>query len=266
MDIAKFHQLITVLAICLKLLEECNLNVLICLQLNFHNRTKVYNTFVKFQLPDCCLIATSASIGDMDILQTCADLVQVNNLKLEQKECLEGVLKNKDVLAVLPTGYGKSLIYQLAPYALTLRDNINLSNISYMVLVLTPLNSIMIDQCSALSKLGIKACALDYQCVQGSTFLYQEEDHDEAEDDEDSEGADLTSSVDLDDILMGKYQVVYAHPEAIISTRRGRQMLQDDRLKKNPVCIAVDEAHMVLEWFVAFFYSFGMVCLVGGLQ
>ena len=36
-------------------------------------------------------------------------------LKEEQKTALESFLCKKDVFAVLPTGYGKSLIYQLAP-------------------------------------------------------------------------------------------------------------------------------------------------------
>jgi len=33
-------------------------------------------------------------------------------LKHEQKECVSRLLEGKDVLAVLPTGFGKSLIYQ----------------------------------------------------------------------------------------------------------------------------------------------------------
>lgn len=37
------------------------------------------------------------------------------SLKDEQKEALESFVLKKDVFAVLPTGYGKSLIYQLAP-------------------------------------------------------------------------------------------------------------------------------------------------------
>jgi len=37
------------------------------------------------------------------------------SLKEEQKTALESFLCKKDVFAVLPTGYGKSLIYQLAP-------------------------------------------------------------------------------------------------------------------------------------------------------
>ena len=37
------------------------------------------------------------------------------SLKTEQKLALEQFLQKKDVFALLPTGFGKSLIYQLAP-------------------------------------------------------------------------------------------------------------------------------------------------------
>ena len=36
-------------------------------------------------------------------------------LKDEQFRAVESVLRGKDVLAVLPTGFGKSLIYQILP-------------------------------------------------------------------------------------------------------------------------------------------------------
>jgi ATP-dependent DNA helicase RecQ len=55
-----------------------------------------------------------AQLRDLAILK-CLNDFKVKHLKKEQRECLEKVLNNKDVLAVLPTGYGKSLIYQLLP-------------------------------------------------------------------------------------------------------------------------------------------------------
>lgn len=36
-------------------------------------------------------------------------------LKKEQHECIKSIINAKDVLAVLPTGFGKSLIFQLLP-------------------------------------------------------------------------------------------------------------------------------------------------------
>ena len=37
------------------------------------------------------------------------------SLKMEQRTALESFIERKDVFALLPTGFGKSLIYQLAP-------------------------------------------------------------------------------------------------------------------------------------------------------
>lgn len=37
-------------------------------------------------------------------------------LKPKQQECIEALLNERDLMAVLPTGYGKSLIYEIIPY------------------------------------------------------------------------------------------------------------------------------------------------------
>ena len=37
------------------------------------------------------------------------------NLKQKQVVCFEAIYNNKDTVAILPNGYGKSLIYQLLP-------------------------------------------------------------------------------------------------------------------------------------------------------
>ena len=44
------------------------------------------------------------------------------NLKPKQVVCLEALFNNKDTLAVLPTGYGKSLLYKVLPVLLAERN------------------------------------------------------------------------------------------------------------------------------------------------
>ena len=39
----------------------------------------------------------------------------ISGLKREQKLCLETVAQKRDVFGILPTGFGKSLIFQLLP-------------------------------------------------------------------------------------------------------------------------------------------------------
>ena len=50
--------------------------------------------------------------GDVVISET-LKLLKISSLKAEQKEAVVALLNDKDVMAILPTGYGKSVIFQL---------------------------------------------------------------------------------------------------------------------------------------------------------
>ena len=69
------------------------------------------------------------------------------DLKPEQLKVVETFVQGRDVFAVLPTGYGKSLCYACLPIVF---DKLLGSN-SSIVLVVTPLTAIMKDQVSAPS-------------------------------------------------------------------------------------------------------------------
>ena len=85
-------------------------------------------------------------------------------LKKEQRDCVEQlVLSRQDVFAVLPTGYGKSIIYQILP---TLLSRIstecnNTSTNNATVIVVSPLEYIRKQQVDRLQKLGIAAATLE---------------------------------------------------------------------------------------------------------
>ena len=49
------------------------------------------------------------------ILTVLSKLPLIDSLKDEQRTALKESIGGKDVMALLPTGYGKSLIYQMAP-------------------------------------------------------------------------------------------------------------------------------------------------------
>lgn len=70
---------------------------------------------------------------------------ELNYLRPKQLQCLREVVQ-KDLIAVLPTGYGKSLVYELLPFYCKF-----VKNISCTVIVIVPLNSILQQE---VEKLG----------------------------------------------------------------------------------------------------------------
>jgi len=73
---------------------------------------------------------------------------KVDHLKAEQKVILQALLSGEDCVAVLPTGYGKSLPYQLyLPVLKELkREGDNENSKKPIVLVCCPLIALMEDQ------------------------------------------------------------------------------------------------------------------------
>ena len=98
-----------------------------------------------------------------DVLQDCLSrFPKIDSLRPEQIEALQSLLADDDVLAILPTGFGKSFIYQVLCLAK------QSSNPNASVLVISPLNSIVDEQVGKLTKLGLPAVHLkenDSQCM-----------------------------------------------------------------------------------------------------
>jgi len=92
-----------------------------------------------------------------------------------------------------------------------------------IVVVVTPLTALMLDQKKKFTDLGV---ITEYV---GS-----------AQDDEAAVAA----------VLQGKIQLVYISPECIISNKKFRGMFQKDVYQKNLVALVVDEAHCVKLWYV----------------
>ena len=77
----------------------------------------------------------------------------ISGLKREQKLCLKTVAQKRDVVGILPTDFGKSLIFQLL-----LRLPKDLWKLDHAcVLVVMPLVSIMKDQVEELIRLRLRA-------------------------------------------------------------------------------------------------------------
>jgi superfamily II DNA or RNA helicase len=84
-------------------------------------------------------------------------------LKEEQEVCIRSIVLDKmDVLAVLPTGYGKSIIYQILPKVISeLRYNHTGDRKTVTVIVVSPLEQIRKQQVERLNVRGIKSASLE---------------------------------------------------------------------------------------------------------
>jgi len=125
-----------------------------------------------------------------------------------QEDVVRAVLAGRDVLAVMPTGSGKSIGYQLP--ALLLRG---------LTLVVSPLIALMKDQVDELARRGIRAAAIHS-----------------------GRGADDRRAA-LRSARTGELDLLYVAPERFASDSF-RELLADVPL----ALFAVDEAHCVSEW------------------
>ncbi len=125
-----------------------------------------------------------------------------------QEEIIRSVMQNKDTLALLPTGGGKSITFQVPALA---RDGI--------CLVITPLISLMQDQVENLKLRKIRAIAIH------------------------SGLSKFELDVALDNCIYGDYKFLYLSPERL-STDLFLKRLES--MKVN--LIAVDEAHCISQW------------------
>ncbi len=125
-----------------------------------------------------------------------------------QREIVEASLAGEDILALLPTGGGKSLCYQLPALV---RPG--------LVLVISPLIALMKDQVDALNANGIPA-----------TFLNSSIDS-------------ATAAERLGGLDRGEYRLLYVAPERLVLPS-----FLDRLARWNVVRVAVDEAHCVSEW------------------
>ena len=154
------------------------------------------------------------------------------------------MLNCHDVIAVLPTGFGKSLLFQLLPDFLPVKGEKNI------VLVVCPLNSIIEDQLKVLKDRGVSADVLQLVSDDSAGFesLFCSEKDDPAADRENSTvAAELKLKSPSEKLLKGDIQIIFSHPEALLS-KEGRELMKTQVFKRNVVACVVDEAHCVEIW------------------
>ena len=145
---------------------------------------------------------------EQKLLDTLQEYWHYDSFRPMQREAIESVLSGKDTLVLMPTGGGKSIIYQLPTLV---SDG--------LCIVVTPLIALMKDQVDALRRRGISAVAVH------------------------SGLSSRQIDIALDNCVYGDVKFLYVAPERLSSEMF---RLRVDRM--NVSLLAVDEAHCISQW------------------
>ena len=125
-----------------------------------------------------------------------------------QKEVIDNILSGRDVFAVMPTGAGKSVCYQIPAMLLP-----------GITIVISPLISLMQDQVKALNEAGIPAAFINSSLSEN--MFYET----------------------VNRARQGVYKIIYVAPERLV-TDSFLELAHDIRISM----LTVDEAHCISQW------------------
>ncbi len=143
-----------------------------------------------------------------DALKALGTVFRLPGFREGQEDIVRGVLEGHDTLAVMPTGSGKSLCYQLPGFVMP-----------GITLVISPLIALMKDQVDSLLAKGIRAVNLH------SGLQYAEQ------------------QAVLDDVLAQRVKFLFVAPERMRNSAF-QGLLQQIQIG----LLAVDEAHCISQW------------------
>lgn len=151
---------------------------------------------------------------------------KLEKFRIGQKEIISAILDKKDVLAVLPTGGGKSLCYQYPAVSL-----------QKLVIVVSPLIALMKDQVLSLTRQGIPA---------GCLFSGQSE----------TEKREVFAQINKAETF-----ILYLSPERV-----QKPGFQKWILNRDIALFAIDEAHCVSQWGHDFREEYGQLEILKKLR
>ena len=140
--------------------------------------------------------------------RTLSEVFGYDSFRPGQESVVAAILQGRDVMAVMPTGAGKSLCYQIPALVL---DGITL--------VVSPLISLMRDQVSSLLQNGVRAAYLNSSLTSRQYMLA------------------------LGNARRGVYRIIYVAPERLLT-----ESFLDFAMNAPIAQVVVDEAHCVSQW------------------
>ena len=176
--------------------------------------------------------------------------------KVAQVRALEAVYLGRDVIGVLPTGFGKSLIFQLIPDLINFKRHTMSSEQTggcgdvkrdLVVIVVCPLDSLMANHSESLILRGISSVVLRSGKIESAGKAAGTSDSSD-EDLPELEYELLMGRETVKKVQNGEFSVVFSHPEAIVASKEGRALLQNKFFQSKVVACIVDEAHCIENW------------------
>ena len=149
-----------------------------------------------------------------------------SSFRTPQQEIISSVLEGKDTIALLPTGGGKSICFQVPAL---LKEGV--------CIVISPLVALMQDQVSNLNDKGIKATIIPSGSSQDDIITL------------------------FDNIKFGRTKFLYLSPERLQS-----RFIQEKIKQLHVNLIAIDEAHCISEWGHDFRPSYQNIKILKELQ
>ena len=144
----------------------------------------------------------------MDASQVLKQYFGYDSFRKGQSDIIEAILQGQDALAIMPTGAGKSVCYQVPAMLL-----------SGITIVISPLISLMQDQVKSLDEAGINAAYINSTLSEQQMYKA------------------------LDYAAQGKYKIIYVAPERL-ETMSFMTFAQ----KADISMVTIDEAHCISQW------------------
>lgn len=144
----------------------------------------------------------------MNAVQILKTYFGYDSFRKGQEDIIHSILSGRDVMAVMPTGAGKSICYQVP--ALLLPG---------ITLVISPLISLMQDQVKSLNEAGIHAAFINSSLTE----------------------TQISKALSL--ALKGTYKIVYVAPERLESSK-----FTEFALNGEISMVTIDEAHCISQW------------------
>ncbi|CAH8595263.1 unnamed protein product [Heterobilharzia americana] len=166
------------------------------------------------------------------------DIFHISEFRPLQITAINALLDGRDIILVMPTGAGKSLVYQLPALINVNAFKVNGRQLGSVTLVISPLVSLMVDQSINLTKYGLEPDTI--AVLDGNTPLPEQRRILSLLAEKPNHKKDITST--------SKLRLLYVTPEKLAKSKLLLNRLEIAYSTNQLAYIAIDEVHCASQW------------------